>query len=86
MTSDLTYPQDAFTIIGSPSCTYCTRAKTYLDAQERDYVYFDIEDYPWLVPLLVRANLKKVPQIFSPSGSYIGGYDDLVDYLNEEHL
>ena len=31
------------------------------------------------MPLLLRADLKTVPQIFDPEGKYIGGYSELED-------
>jgi len=33
--------------------------------------------------MMKQADFKTVPQIYSPDGSYIGGYEDLVKYLKE---
>lgn len=33
---------------------------------------------------MLMAGLKTVPQVFSPEGYHIGGYEDLVEYLLEK--
>jgi hypothetical protein len=35
----------------------------------------------WIVPLLLMADLKTVPQIFDKEGKHIGGYAELKDSL-----
>jgi glutaredoxin len=72
-----------YVLIGKPNCSYCVRARTLLGLHDLQYTYIDLEDNRWLVSLLFRGGFKTVPQIFTPEGGLIGGYDDLVDYIEE---
>lgn len=71
-----------YVIIGSPNCSYCSQAKALLMDKYSDYQYYDLEKNPWVLSLFKIAKLKTVPQVFSPEGDLIGGYDDLVVHLN----
>ena len=46
-----------------------------------DYQYFDIVSQPWLREMFKMSKLKTVPQIFSPQGDLIGGYEELEVYV-----
>jgi len=60
-------------IITKPDCPYCDRAKALfakLGIQYTEYQHADTVDFPW----------KTVPQIWF-QGHFIGGYDDLLEFL-----
>ena len=71
-----------YVIIGTPTCSYCSQAKALLMDKYSDYQYFDLEKNPWIRELFKVAKIKTVPQVFTPEGSLIGGYDELVVHLN----
>ncbi|WMM95763.1 glutaredoxin [Roseobacter phage CRP-403] len=70
-----------YVIIGQPNCIYCTKAKSLLMDKYHDYQYFDLTVNPWLLELFKMSKLKTVPQVFSPEGDLIGGYEDLEVYV-----
>ena len=71
-----------YVIIGTPRCFFCSQAKALLMEKYSDYQYFDLEKNLWLRELFQLAKLKTVPQVFTPEGGLIGGYDELVVHLN----
>jgi glutaredoxin len=73
-----------YVIIGTPKCSYCNQAKSLLLDKYSDYEYHDLTKKPWLLELFKIAKLKTVPQVFSPEGDLIGGYDELRIYMGEE--
>ncbi|RUP39326.1 MAG: glutaredoxin [Acinetobacter sp.] len=71
-----------FEIYGRNNCVWCDRAKELLDTKEIPYRYKNIEmdsaallDFKILFP-----GKKTVPQIMKGS-LYIGGYENLVEWL-----
>jgi glutaredoxin len=73
-----------YVIIGTPTCSYCQQAKALLMNKYSDYEYHDLTKKPWLLELFKMSNLKTVPQVFSPEGDLIGGYEDLATYMGEQ--
>tara|TARA_R110001583_G_scaffold40829_2_gene130336 strand:+ start:950 stop:1147 length:198 start_codon:yes stop_codon:yes gene_type:complete len=59
--------------------------KELLYLYNRSYTEYNIESggWKWILSMMKQADFKTVPQIYSPDGSYIGGYEDLVKYLKE---
>lgn len=70
-----------YVIIGQPDCVFCQKAKALLMEKYSDYQYFDLKNNPWLLELFKMSKLKTVPQIFSPEGDLIGGYEELEVYV-----
>jgi glutaredoxin len=70
-----------YVIIGQPNCVFCQKAKALLMEKYSDYQYFDIVSQPWLREMFKMSKLKTVPQIFSPQGDLIGGYEELEVYV-----
>lgn len=70
-----------YVIIGQPNCVFCQKAKALLMEKYSDYHYFDLKTNPWLLELFKMSKLKTVPQIFSPEGDLIGGYEELEVYV-----
>ena len=71
-----------FVILGQPTCRYCDEAKKLLTLKDEAYSYLDVTKEPWVLTLLLKANLRSVPQVFAPDGKHIGGYDDLKQFLD----
>jgi glutaredoxin len=73
-----------YIIYGTPTCGYCQAAKKLLDYHFIEYEYKDvtitgsgyIDEYKILFP-----GKTSVPQIMH-GNHYVGGYDQLVEYLN----
>ena len=66
-------------------CSFCEMAKTLLKQKGIEYEERNIAK-DWKVEQLFEAvpNARTVPQIVLDD-KYIGSYDNLVDYLNQNH-
>lgn len=68
-----------------PNCHYCVKAKALLELLAEDVVEIsakdEIESLTARLAKLGKPRPMKAPQIFL-DGFYIGGHDDLVEYLN----
>lgn len=74
-----------FTIISKDNCVWCDKAKDLIRENEQEFVETDVR-VKGILPLMKKAGLKTVPQIWvdTPSGNeYIGGYEDLVTWITE---
>lgn len=72
-----------FTIFGRPGCGFCTRARQLCEARNLEYKYVDIWEEGISKEDLAKTIGKPVdtvPQVFHGE-TYIGGSDDLEDYL-----
>lgn len=73
-----------WTIYGQPTCSFCKQAKSYLETRGEQVKYIDIlspddiADFQELFP-----GARTVPQIITPEGKKIGGYDALVALIEE---
>ena len=76
----------SFTLISQAGCRYCRKAIFHLQHTERTVKVYDIDELPWLKTLIGQAGHKTVPQIFSPTGEYIGGFDELVERKVSSHI
>ena len=72
-----------YVMITRNQCNFCDQAKTLLKGANLQYTEYNIQSKSssWLLYLLKRSSITTVPQIFSPSGSHIGGYTELKEYL-----
>ena len=69
-----------YTIYSKPDCPWCVKAEKALDFIGVKYEKINVEEDKEARDFLVRSEFKTVPQIFYDD-EYIGGYEDLVDYL-----
>jgi glutaredoxin len=69
-------------IITSEWCTYCTKAKMILQANNIDYKEIDIGEMK-AMELMVKHQLKTVPQIFYDGTLLPGGADGLAEHLTK---
>lgn len=70
-----------FIVYGRPNCIWCNEAKIMLENFGWHYLYKEvnqntIDEFQELFP-----GKTSVPQIISPDGVWIGGFDDLRKYL-----
>jgi len=74
-----------YTIITRDQCNFCDRAKAVLRSQKKQYTEYNVQSKSsrWLVPLLLKAGLETVPQIFDSEGKYVGGYTELENSLEK---
>lgn len=70
-------------IYGKPQCPYCDKAKAFCESQGFKYIYKTLEvDYTQEELLEQFPSARTVPQIVI-NGSKIGGYSELVNYIEE---
>lgn len=70
-------------IYGQEDCTFCTEAAALLSEHNHDWVMEYVnDDAAHLRTILAQANLTSVPQIYSPTGEYIGGFAELQTHLS----
>lgn len=68
-------------IYSSPSCGYCSAAKSLLAAHRLAYVEKSVVDPVVLAEMRKRVPFAKtIPQVFI-DGEHVGGYDDLKEFL-----
>ena len=72
-----------YTIITRDQCTFCDAAKALLKGAALPYTQYNVQSSSskWVLTLIKQAGLTTVPQVFSSSGEYIGGYTELKAYL-----
>ena len=78
-------PQPSIEVYGTPQCLWCVRAKDLISS--RGLAYDEHHVGKDISPITFREmfpGLTKVPQI-KINGSHIGGYDELVKYMNENY-
>ena len=74
-------------IIGRPNCKFCEQSKilAHMKGVEFNYLVLDVDVSRETVTQAVGHEFRTVPQIFDiEAGCYIGGYEELVKYLNEQ--
>lgn len=71
-----------FRLITKSDCPWCDKAKELLKEKEAPFGAFDYQEHPMIVKLLFQANLKTLPQIWH-NGEHIGGYENLVKWLEK---
>jgi glutaredoxin len=75
-----------YTIITRDQCNFCDAAKAMLKGRSFPYTEYNVQSQSsrWVLSLIRKAELTTVPQIFDPSGNYIGGYTELKAKLEKE--
>ena len=75
-----------YTIITRDKCNFCDAAKAMLKGSGFPYTEYNVQSQSsrWVLSLVKKAGLTTVPQIFDPSGNYIGGYTELKAKMEKE--
>jgi glutaredoxin 3 len=66
-----------YTIYSKAGCIFCDAAMELLDKHKLAYQEIKVPGNEEAMKLFKENQWKTVPQIFSSSGNYIGGYQDL---------
>jgi glutaredoxin 3 len=74
-----------FKIYTKDSCDFCIRAKHTLDTMDLIFEEVRLEEHPDEKARLKAEGFKTVPQIYY-GDDHIGGYTELVDYLNGKEV
>lgn len=75
---------NTFVVLGMDNCDWCTKVTKLIKEMGYEVEYKNLSEAPnlWLYSFMKQAKLKTVPQVFSPKGSYLGGYEETKAYLN----
>ena len=74
-----------YTIYSKPNCSACMQAKQLLEMEQLPFEYKQLGTHYNLNELMALSpNAKSFPQVFK-DGSCIGGFSDLVEYLNQQY-
>jgi len=68
-------------VYGKADCPFCAKAKEELSIRGIHYEYIDLKEIGKTAAEVTGRPVKTVPQIYM-EGSYIGGYDELMQFLN----
>jgi len=72
-----------YVVISRDQCNFCDSAKALLKGCGISYSEYNVQSSSsrWVANLMVKADLKTVPQIFDDAGKHIGGYTELKELL-----
>lgn len=75
-----------YTIISRDQCNFCDAAKAMLKGRGYPYTEYNVQSQNsrWVLTMIKQAGMTTVPQIFDPSGGYVGGYTELKELLVKE--
>ena len=76
---------DRTVIYGKKDCPYCAMAKEELKIRGIPYDYVDLADLGKTAAEVTGRKVKTVPQIYI-EGNYIGGYEELMAFLNKTFI
>ena len=79
-----------YTIYSKPNCSFCMQAKQLLEMEQLPFEYKQLGTHYNLDELMTLApNAKSFPQVFvvdeNGNKDLIGGFSDLVEYLNQQY-
>ena len=76
-----------YTIISRDQCNFCNSAKSMLKGRGYPYTEYNLQSQSsrWVLTLIKMAGITTLPQIFDPSGNYVGGYTELKELLVKEN-
>lgn len=78
------FENDKYIILGKTPCSGCEQAKDELNSKGEQFMYIDItlpENIEYLKFVKQVLGKTTVPQIRTPSGAWIGGIDELRNFL-----
>jgi len=73
---------DRTIVYGKIDCPYCARAKEELSLRGIQFDYIDLQEIGKTAAEVTGRKVKTVPQIYV-NGQYVGGYDELMEFLNQ---
>jgi glutaredoxin 3 len=70
-------------VYGKPDCTWCTAAKNLLDSKNIPYNYYSVGEHVGIDFIMESFPGVRTVPIVQINDKYIGGYDELKQYLEE---
>ena len=70
-------------VYGKMDCPWCARAKEELAVRGIPFDYIDLQEIGKTAKEVTGRDVKTVPQIYI-EGKYVGGYEQLMEHLNQE--
>lgn len=74
--------KEHFTVISKANCPWCTKAKQLIHSMGFDYKLIDLTGNGTAMELCRLLRIETVPMIYDENGATIGGYEELVRWLN----
>tara|TARA_Y100000361_G_C10990454_1_gene253877 strand:- start:59 stop:289 length:231 start_codon:yes stop_codon:yes gene_type:complete len=74
-----------FTIYTTMHCDFCTRAKNLLFENNCEYINIILDTPEKKKDFKETTGLRTVPQIYTDTGHHVGGYEELVEYMEKRH-
>lgn len=74
---------DSFEVYVKDGCAYCDLAVAILRFDGKAVNVVNIKENPEVADILQKHNAKSLPRIFH-NGNYIGGYNELIAYLESQ--
>lgn len=71
-------------VYGKSDCPFCSMAKEELRLRGIPFDYIDLKEIGKTAAEVTGRKVKTVPQIYL-EGEYVGGYDELMEYLNKDY-
>ena len=71
-------------IYGRNTCPYCTRAKEELSLRGMPFDFINLDEIGKTAAEVTGRKVKTVPQIYI-EGKYVGGYNELMQFLNTSY-
>jgi ribonucleoside-diphosphate reductase alpha chain len=73
---------DRTIVYGKDDCPYCAKAKEELELRGIPFDYINLMELGKTAAEVTGRKVKTVPQIYV-TGNYVGGYDELMAFLNQ---
>lgn len=75
-------PNIKYLVYGYEGCKYCEKAKEELGKLNIPVDYRDVKKSDFDLQIFKELGHKTVPQVYTPQGVLIGGYEDLRKFLH----
>ena len=72
-----------YVMVSRRNCSFCEKAKQLINSKGGSVSHYSLEESKWILDLFKKAGIKTVPQIWTYTGKYIGGYTELKEYLDD---
>jgi glutaredoxin 3 len=73
---------DQFTVYTQTDCLFCTKAIELLNQTNEVFTLISVRRNPYALAMMRTNGFKTVPQIYHGT-HHVGGYEDLVRYMEE---
>ena len=73
-----------YTVYTAENCIFCSKAKALLLEYNCEFVNVILDTPQKKSEFKETTGLKTVPQIYTDTGYLIGGYEELVSYMNQK--